>query len=461
MKHSKKFLLASLLILSSTAYSAELLNKDGFILDSFGLLNVGLSTKTYKIDDYTNTKSGIDEDTAWFQLGLKKKLGAVEAGAHLRYGAGFEANGDRVGGDMYIKYNFNDKMSLEYAKSDFAYTNSTDYGNIVGKNLGTGTQLELTPEGMLLEPVLSTLEVDYGTAFLGAGLNGLIMTDADFTPDGAIWSAHMAYKENALNHDLKPGAANFYYNGDKSTLAVSAVYENRDSGDFINDNGTSDNPDDNYTESVKSTDKGITIKGTYSLSNKSKLGGGITYGDGKTDSSLDSSDIETNILSQNLWYKTNIASFDFMTEVAHSNYEVDSSRTLTEFSFDVADFIENRFASEKELIGAYAKVSKFTKYGIPAVELKIAQSTFDKAFGIDLATPQENTLLEIKPSFIIPSHKAPGLLYGFNAIIGSYKSENAIKTDEASVGAVGMGHPVIYDSKSTQFKIGTSITYIF
>lgn len=453
MKHSKKFLLASLLILSSTAYSAELLNKDGFILDSFGLLNVGLSTKTYKIDDYTNTKSGIDEDTAWFQLGLKKKLGAVEAGAHLRYGAGFEANGDRVGGDMYIKYNFNNKMSLEYAKSDFAYTNSTDYGNIVGKNLGTGTQLELTPEGMLLEPVLSTLEVDYGTAFLGAGLNGLLISDADFTPDGAIWSAHMAYKENALNHDLKPGAANFYYNGDKSTLAVSAVYENRDAGTFVND-------DDN-NESVKATDKGLTIKGTYSLSNNSKLGGGITYGNGDTDSSLDTNDIETTILSQNLWYKTNIAGFDFMTEIAHSNYEVDSSRTLTEFSFDSADFIENRFASDKELIGAYAKVSKFTKYGIPAVELKIAQSTFDKAFGIELATPQENTLLEIKPSFTIPSHKAPGLLYGFNATVGSYKSENAIKMDEASVGAAGMGHPVIYDSKSTQFKIGTSITYIF
>lgn len=230
MTNSKKFLLVSLLILSSTAYSAELLNKDGYVLDVFGLTNIGVSSQTIKIDDYKNTKSGVDEDAAWFQVGIKKRLGNMEAGLHLRYGAGFEANTDRTGGDMYIKYHFNDKLSLEYAKSDFKYTDLTDYSTVVGKNLGTGTQLELTPDGMILDPVLSMLEVDYGVAFLGAGLDDIayLYKSAGFTPTGGIWSAHMAYSENANNHDLKPGAFNLYYNTTKFSLATSGVYASRE-----------------------------------------------------------------------------------------------------------------------------------------------------------------------------------------------------------------------------------------
>ena len=95
------------------------------------------------------------------------------------------------------------------------------------------------------------------------------------------------------------------------------------------------------------------------------------------------------------------------------------------------------------------KISKFVpKVGIPAVEIKLAQSTFDKAGGFKYTTAQKNTLFEIKPSLTIPSHKAPMLLYGVNATLGSYKSENVGGTSGT-------------DEKSTQVKIGTSVTYIF
>lgn len=443
MTNSKKFLLASLLILSSTAYSAELLNKDGYVLDVFGLTNIGVSSQTIKIDDYKNTKSGVDEDAAWFQVGIKKRLGNMEAGLHLRYGAGFEANTDRTGGDMYIKYHFNDKLSLEYAKSDFKYTDLTDYGTVVGKNLGTGTQLELTPDGLLLEPVLSTLEVDYGTVFLGVGTNGItpMYNEGGFTPDGAIWSAHMAYRENNLYHDMKPGAFNLYYNTDKLSVATSGVYANRD----VTESG----------EKLEATDKGLTVKGTYSLNKNTKIGAGASYGNGESDYLTDdSSDISTTIISQNIWGKTNIAGFDILAEVAHSNSKVDSEYVAfntTTHTYMTEDVVENRVSSDKTLNGAYLKVSKFVpKFGgiIPSVELKIAQSVFDEANGVEYATAQKNTLFEIKPGLTIPSHKAPMLLYGVNATLGSYKSENVD-------GAAGT------DEKSTQVKIGTSVTYIF
>lgn len=450
MTNSKKFLLASLLILSSTAYSAELLNKDGYVLDVFGLTNIGLSSQTIKIDDYKNTKSGVDEDAAWFQVGIKKRLGNMEAGLHLRYGAGFEANTDRTGGDMYIKYHFNDKLSLEYAKSDFKYTDYTDYGTVVGKNLGTGTQLELTPDGLLLEPVLSTLEVDYGTVFLGVGTNGVLMSEGGFTPDGAIWSAHMAYRENSLYHDMKPGAFNLYYNTDKLSVATSGVYVNRD----VTDSG----------EKLEATDKGLTVKGTYSLNKNTKIGAGASYGNGESDYLTDdSSDISTTIISQNVWAKTNVKGFDIIGEFAHASSKVESSYNIgtdvatyiasgfTDNSDLVTNLSENRYGSDKTLNGAYLKVSKFVpKFGgiIPSVELKIAQSVFDEANGVEYATAQKNTLFEIKPGLTIPSHKAPMLLYGVNATLGSYKSENVN-------GAAGT------DEKSTQVKIGTSVTYIF
>lgn len=448
MTNSKKFLLVSLLILSSTAYSAELLNKDGYVLDVFGLTNIGVSSQTIKIDDYKNTKSGVDEDAAWFQVGIKKRLGNMEAGLHLRYGAGFEANTDRTGGDMYIKYHFNDKLSLEYAKSDFKYTDYTDYGTVVGKNLGTGTQLELTPDGMILDPVLSMLEVDYGVAFLGAGLDDIayLYKSAGFTPTGGIWSAHMAYSENANNHDLKPGAFNLYYNTTKFSLATSGVYASREASNYTNDNDTDDFSDD-YLENIKAKDTGLTVKGIYSLNKDIKIGGGATYGNGNTDSSVDANDIETTIISQNLWAKTKIAGFDVFAEVAHSTSVVDSNKSY--MSHDSDDIIENTLASDKSLVGTYIKISKFVpKVGIPAVEIKLAQSTFDKAGGFKYTTAQKNTLFEIKPSLTIPSHKAPMLLYGVNATLGSYKSENVGGTSGT-------------DEKSTQVKIGTSVTYIF
>lgn len=426
MTNAKKFLLASLLVLSSTAYSAELLNKDGYVVDVFGVTNVGVSTQTIKIGDYENTKTGVDEDSAWFQLGIKKKLGNMEAGLHLRYGAGFEANTDRTGGDMYIKYHLNDKLALEYAKSDFSYLTlrhytaaygAGTYHIATGKNLGTGTQLELTPEGMVLDPVLSMLEVDYGVVFLGAGLNNVTIGEGGFVPDGGIWSAHMAYANNAINHDLKPGAFNLYYNTDKFSLATSGVYADRD---VTNSDGST----------LKATDSGLTAKGTYALNKDIKIGGGLTYGNGNTDSSANASDAETTIISQNLWAKSKIAGFDIFTEVAHSTNEITDT-------------------SEKSLTGAYVKVSKFVpKIGIPAVEVKLAQSTFDKVGGTTYAKSQTNALFEIKPSITIPSHKTPMLMYGINATIGSYKSENVAGTSGT-------------DKESTQFKVGTSITYIF
>lgn len=444
MKNSKKLLIAALIAVSSTTYSAELLNKDGYVLDVFGLTNIGVSSQKIEIDDYENTKSGVDEDAAWFQVGIKKKLGKMEAGLHLRYGAGFEANTDRTGGDVYIKYNVNDKLALEYAKSDFKYTDYTDYGTVIGKNLGTGTQLELTPEGLLLEPVLSTLEVDYGTVFLGVGTNGVLMSEGGFTPDGAIWSAHMAYRENSLYHDLKPGAFNLYYNTDKLSIATSGVYANRS----VTESG----------EKLEATDKGLTVKGTYSINKNTKIGAGASYGNGESDYLTDnSSDINTTIISQNIWGKTNIAGFDILAEVAHSNSEVESSYSIAtdlaahDYDSLTLNIVENRYGSDKILNGAYLKVSKFVpKFGgiIPAVELKIAQSIFDKANGIDYTTSQKNTLVEIKPGLTIPSHKAPGLLYGVNATLGSYKSENVDGTS---------GN----DEKSTQVKVGTSVTYIF
>lgn len=439
MKNSRKLLIMAFCIISSSVFSEEIIKTDkGLSLSVDSIINVGIASKNYKIEDYKNTSNGVDEDTAFFQLGIKKKIGNVEAGAHLRYGAGFETNGDRTGGDMFVKYNFNNKLSLEYQKSDFKYVDykvwsSTDHlGAVVGKNLGTGTQLELTPEGMIVDPVLSSLEVDYGVAFLAQGTNGVKSAwgAGDFTPDGAIWSAHIAYKENANNHDMKPGAFNLYYNGDKLTLASSTVYLTR------NISGASENYD--------CTDMGTTLKAAYNISEKTKLGGGVTYGNGVSDSSNDTNDLETTIFSQNLWYKTQIGGLDFMSEIAHSNFKVDS-----DLSFSVENLIEYKLGQDKELYGAYAKLSKFVpKIGIPALEIKVAQSIFDEANGTDYANDQKNTLIEIKPSLTIPSHKVPGLLYGFNATFGSYKSENVS-------GVAGD------TDKSSQIKVGTYLTYIY
>ena len=133
--------------------------------------------------------------------------------------------------------------------------------------------------------------------------------------------------------------------------------------------------------------------------------------------------------------------------MAHSTSVVDSNKSY--MSHDSDDIIENTLASDKSLVGTYIKISKFVpKVGIPAVEIKLAQSTFDKAGGFKYTTAQKNTLFEIKPSLTIPSHKAPMLLYGVNATLGSYKSENVGGTSGT-------------DEKSTQVKIGTSVTYIF
>lgn len=430
MKKNTIFLLMALAIVSTNSYSQEVLStNNGLTLSVDGVLNVGLTTKTYKLDDYTNTKSGLEENTGFMQLGVKKKIGKVEAGGHIRYGASFEANKDRTGGDLYLKYNFNDKFSAEYAKADFKYLDRTSYGAIIGKNLGTGTQLELTFEGMAIDPILSTLEVDYGVAFLGIGTNGIQISKSDFTADGAIWSAHMAYRENYITHDLTPGSFNTYYNSNKLNVATSLVYEDRDIS------GSS--------EDFNCTDKGLTAKATYKVSSSSKFGGGVTYGNGVTNSSTDSNDLETTIMAQNLWYKTKIAGFDFLTEVAHSTFEVDSK-----LSYTLENLLENRLGADKELTGAYAKISKFTKYGIPSLELKIAESKFNEANGDVYDTAQKNKLIEIKPGITIPSHKTPGFLYGVSATLGKYKSENI-------EGVVGDSE------KSSQLKLSTTVTYIF
>lgn len=445
MNKKKMSFLVALLVISTSIYSEEILKTDkGLTVDLGGVINAGVHTQTYKLGYYTNNVNGLSEDAAFFQLGFRKEFKNIEVSGHLRYGAGFETAGERTGGDMKLKYKFNDKFWSEYQKSDYQYTTLSDWKEVEGLNLGTGTQVELTPDGMMLDPVLSTLEVDYGTAFLGVGTNGLIMTNGDFTPDGCIWSAHMAYRENNVNHDLGTNALNFGYNNEKLSSVTSLVYANRKtSGQEGYTVGS--------TEEFNSTNIGATSKLKYKINNKASIGGGISYGDGITNNSNDSDDIETTILAQNIWFKTNIKGYDFVTEVAHSNFKVNGLETYYQdvvLDGDYTNLIQNRYSADKELVGAYGKISKFTKYGIPYLELKIAESIFDKANGIEYAIAQKNTLVEIKPGLTIPSSKVTGLFYGVNLTLGKYKSENIDGTSGNN-------------QNSTQSRLYTNVTYVF
>jgi len=84
MKNSKKLLLASLIVLSNTAFSQEIYNKDGLEVGVGGFLNLGVKSANYDLDkatnnyssvtDYENSKAGIDEDAALFNVNFKKKL---------------------------------------------------------------------------------------------------------------------------------------------------------------------------------------------------------------------------------------------------------------------------------------------------------------------------------------------------------------------------------------------------
>lgn len=419
MKKNEIFLLALLILCTTNTFSETFYNNNGFEVGVDGVASIGVQSKTIEIDDYKNEKSGIDEDAAFLQLNVKKKIDKLEIGGHIRYGASWENDKDRTGGDMYLKYNFTDKFWAEYRKFDYGYNellHDTYYSMIIaeGKNLGTGTQMDLTPDGLTLDPVLNANETYFGVAFLGLGLANVSIDLGDMTPDGGIWNSYMAYANNYNNYDLKPHTFDFGYNGENYKVSAGIAYENRD----ISGN----------SENITATDKGATVKGSYNLSSKSTLGAGASYGSGSTNSSDDSNDNYLTIVAENVWYKTNIVGYDFITEIAHSNYNQDASSDV-----------------EKDLVGAYAKVSKFTKFGIPYIELKVAQSEFT---GTSYASKSTNTLYEVTPGIIIPSHRIQGLMVGASGTFGTYKTENSNGT---------LGDNI--DGK--QVTVSSYVTYVF
>lgn len=418
-----KILIASLILATSSIYSETFYNNNGFEVGLDGVASIGVQSKTIEIDDYKNQKSGIDEDAAFLQLNVKKKIDNLELGGHIRYGASWENDKDRNGGDFYLKYNFTDKFWAEYRKFDFGYNeilHDATYSMIIaeGKNLGTGTQMDLTPDGLTIDPVLNANETNFGVAFLGLGLGSSLSNVqfklGDMTPDGGIWNSYMAYANNYNSYDLKPHTIDFGYKGDQGSVSAGVVYVNRD----VSGN----------SENIEATDKGATLKGAYKLSAKSTLGAGVSYGSGEVDSSADSSDNTTTVVAENIWYKTNILGYDLITEMAHSNYSQETTSDL-----------------EKDLIGAYAKVSKFTKFGIPYVEFKAAQSEFT---GTDYSTKSTNTLYEVIPGIIIPSHKIRGLMLGASGTFGTYETENSNGT---------LGDNI--DAK--QVTLSSYVTYVF
>ncbi|MBN1467845.1 MAG: hypothetical protein JXM74_08055 [Fusobacteriaceae bacterium] len=427
----KKLLLLASLILTANVYSQEIIKtEDGFSLGFNSFINLGVSNETIKVENYENSKTFLNEDTAFFQFNMEKKWKQIESKAHLRYGAtGFEYENARLGGDLSIKYNFNDKLYAQFNKLDFGYLNvirSNDWSavKVEGKNLGSGVQLELAPDGMMIDQVLNKVEVDYGVIFLGTG-NIKPIDKSGVNPGGAIWSSHMAYVNNVNNHDIKPYAFNFGYSDEKLKVDTSLVYANRK----VTGN----------SEDIDATNKGITLKGNYKLNEKSKIGLGFSYGEGDANSSNDSNDINLKVVSTNAWYTNNIKGYDLFIEFAHSN------SNISEDSFNTRNYVGK---ADKTLDGAYIKVSKFTKYGIPAIETKVAQSVFSKVNGSDYISNQKNTLVEIKPSFTVISKKMPGLFYGISGTIGKYDVENYQGT---------LGN----DKDSTQYKLSTNITYIY
>lgn len=437
MKNSKKLLLASLIVLSNTAFSQEIYNKDGLEVGVGGFLNLGVKSANYDLDqtgtgeygqpdlkDYKNSKIGIDEDAALFNVNFKKKVNNFEFGGFMRYGASYENNLERNGGALYAKYNFNEKLSLQYQKFDYGYTKLTFTGAgvlVTGKENGTGYQLDLSAPGQWRSLVLDNDVSQFGNAFLGQGITGVQWSGGEFTPNGKVWNSFMAYATNYVNYAIKPNALNLEYNNGKLGIISSAVYNNQEVSDS--------------TGGATATNKGIIAKASYKINDKTLVGGGVSYGDGKTDYTS-STDTGTEIIAQNAFYQTNIKGVDLYTEVAHSKYELTGKNAYKESD------------SEKELVGAYGKISKFTKFGIPAIELKVAQSTFDKVNGTEYSDAQTNTLVELVPSFTVFIKKIPGAMASVNATLGKYQSENINGTS---------GN----DASGTQVKVGTYLTYFF
>lgn len=437
MKNSKKLLLASLIVLSNTVFSQEIYNKDGLEVGLGGFLNLGVKSANYDLDkatnnyssvtDYENSKTGIDEDAALFNVNFKKKVNNFEFGGFMRYGASYENNLERNGGELYAKYNFNKKLSLKYQKFDYGYTklayDSSGWYPVVvtGKENGTGYQLDLSAPGQWRSLVLENDVSIFGNAFLGLGMTGISWSGGEFTPNGKVWNSFMAYATNYVNYAIKPNALNLEYINGKLGVISSVVYNSQDVSDS--------------TGGATATNKGLTAKASYKINDKTLVGGGVSYGDGKTDYTS-STDTDTEIIAQNVYYQTNIKGFDIYTEVAHSKYELTGTNTYGDSD------------SEKELVGVYGKISKFTKYGIPAVELKVAQSTFDKVDGTEYSDAQTNTLVELTPSYTVFIKKIPGAMASVNATLGKYKSENIDGTSGNN-------------ADGTQVKVGTYLTYFF
>lgn len=414
--NKKIITIISSFILGLNSYAIEFYNNNGAELNINGIIGAGIISNNYTFENEHNNKTGLYEEIGLFQLNFKKSFNGIEVGGDLNYGLPWENNTERTGGDLYLKYNFSDKLWVQYQKFDFAYLRFDGVYNAYGKNLGTGSQLTLMPVKMILDPVLSDVEVDYGVAFLGVGATDAQWIGGASLPNGSIWNAHMAYKDNTVNYVLIPNALNFGYNNEKLSLSTSLVYANQEISD-INSNG-------NHSK-TELEDKGVTLKGVYNISDKTNLGVGAAYGCGK-----DTGTATTKIMSQNIYMNTTLNGFDFFGEFGHSTYEVDSSS-----------------GSEKELIGAYGKVSKFTKAGIPYLELKVAQSTFDKVYGTTYSSPQKNTLVETKAGIIIPVKKLMGASFNLSTKYGTYKSAN-----DGNSGT---------DVNTTQLVATSNFTYVF